>query len=193
MNPKKENVHVELESRYSMDLKNIDIKNLACFICEFLKNNGIEAILVGGACVSIYSHNKYQSYDLDFVTYDNLKSIEKILSKIGFKRIGRCFKHHSCPYLLDFVNPPIAVGNQLVSHFETLKTPSGSLQLLTATDCVKDRLSSFFYWDDEQALEQALIVAKDGHIEIEDVKKWSKNEGHLDKFNIFLHRFMCGK
>ena len=33
-----------------------------------MKNNGIEAVLVGGACVSTYSHNRYQSFDLDFVS-----------------------------------------------------------------------------------------------------------------------------
>lgn len=61
-----------------MEYSNIDIKDLACFVYELLKNNGIDAVLVGGACVSIYSQNQYQSYDLDFVTYEELKHIEKV-------------------------------------------------------------------------------------------------------------------
>lgn len=109
-----------------------------------MKNQGIDAVLVGGACVSIYSQNKYQSYDLDFVTYNQLKQVEKALAKEGFKRTGRCFTHEDCPFLIDFVNPPIAIGNEMIHHFKTLKTSIGSLQLLTPTDCVKDRLSSFF-------------------------------------------------
>ena len=56
-----------------MEYSNIDIKELACFVYELLKNNGIDAVLVGGACVSIYSQNRYQSYDLDFATYEELK------------------------------------------------------------------------------------------------------------------------
>lgn len=49
-----------------IEYSNIDIKTLACFVYELLKKNGIDVVLVGGACVSIYSHNRYQSYDLDF-------------------------------------------------------------------------------------------------------------------------------
>lgn len=76
------------------------------------KRSGIDAVLVGGACVSIYSKNRYQSYDLDFVTYEELNNIEKALEKLGFKRSGRCFSHAKCPYLIDFVNPPIAIGHE---------------------------------------------------------------------------------
>jgi hypothetical protein len=176
-----------------MEFSNIDIKDLACFICETLKSNGIEAVLVGGACVSIYSQNRYQSYDLDFVTYKDLKLIEQVLVKLGFKRTGRCFSRDDCPYLLDFVNPPIAIGNESIRHFETLNTPAGSLQLLTPTDCVKDRLSSFFHWNDEQALEQALIVAKAHLINLNDVKRWAKKEDHQEKLKMFLKRLQSSR
>ena len=52
-----------------MNFSNIDLKDLACFIYETLKKAGIDAVLVGGACVSIYSQNRYQSSDLAFLTY----------------------------------------------------------------------------------------------------------------------------
>lgn len=130
-----------------MNFSQIDLKDLACFIYETLKGVGIDAVLVGGACVSIYSHNRYQSSDLDFVVYEELRPIEKALAPLGFRRTGRCFTHDQCPYLLDFVNPPIAVGSQAIQSFKTMKTPFGSLQLLTPTDCVKDRLASYFHWE----------------------------------------------
>lgn len=169
-----------------MKYSNIDIKDLACFVYELLKDNGIDAVLVGGACVSIYTQNRYQSYDLDFATYEELKHIEKVFNKIGFKRVGRCFSHDDCPFVIDFVNPPIAIGNESIRHFDTLKTSTGTLKLLTPTDCVKDRLASFFHWNDQQALEQALFVAKDHHIDINDVERWAKAEGHQEKFKTFL-------
>ena len=131
-----------------MDFSNIDIKDLACFACKILLDAGIEAVLVGGACVSIYSHNLYQSYDLDFVSYQGLKLIEQALVKFGFVRNGRCFTRSDCPYVIDFVNPPVAIGHSPIRHFATLTTPLGPLQLLTPTDCVKDRLASFFHWND---------------------------------------------
>lgn len=49
-----------------MDFSTPDLKELACLVYETLKENGINPVLVGGACVSIYSHNRYQSSDLDF-------------------------------------------------------------------------------------------------------------------------------
>lgn len=54
------------------------------------------------------------------------------MHKLGFKRNGRCFSHKDCPYLIDFVNPPIAIGHEAIQHFEVLTTSTGSLQLLTA-------------------------------------------------------------
>lgn len=171
-----------------IDFSQIDLKELACFVYETLRSNGVEAILVGGACVSIYSQNRYQSYDLDFVTYQEMKLIEEIFSKFGFKRTGRCFSKSDCPYVIDFVNPPVAVGHESVRHFETLKTPTGSLQLLTPTDCVKDRLCAFFYWNDEQAFEQAILVAKAHPINLSNLKRWAIVEGHQEKLGRFLKK-----
>jgi hypothetical protein len=79
--------------------------------------------------------------DVDFATYVELKPIEKILSKYGFKRLGRSFTHAHCPYLVDFVNPPITVGLEAVHEFNTLKTTVGVLQLLSPTDCLTYSLS----------------------------------------------------
>ncbi|MGA8164803.1 MAG: hypothetical protein WB791_07250, partial [Waddliaceae bacterium] len=85
----------------------------------------------------------------------------------------------------DFVNPPPAVGNQPVHQFEKLKTSNGSLQLLTATDCVKDRLASYFHWNDLQSLEQAILVAKQHDIDMANINQWSKDEGYAEKFEEF--------
>ena len=71
-----------------MNFENIDVKDLACFIYETLKKAKIEVVLVGGACVSIYSKNRYQSSDLDFVAYEDLRLIEDVLKPIGFRGQG---------------------------------------------------------------------------------------------------------
>ncbi len=169
-----------------MNFSNPDLKELACHIYETLKANGINAVLVGGACVSIYSENRYQSSDLDFATYEEIKPIEKALKKLGFERTGRQFSRPDCPYLIDFVNPPISVGHEAIHEFKTLKTSTGSLRLLSPTDCVKDRLASFFHWNDAQALEQALMVAENHFIDLIDLKRWAKKEGFEKKLREFL-------
>ena len=69
------------------------------------------------------------------------------------------------------------MGNESIRHFKTMRTSSGSSILLRPTDCVKDRLASFFHWNDPQALEQALLVAEGHKIDLKDVKRWAKAEG----------------
>jgi len=142
-------------------------------------------VLVGGACVSIYTHNKYQSFDLDYISPDVTKNIEKVLKKMGFKRIGkfRHYEHNACPYYIEFPPGPIALGSELpITKFNTIN----SITLLTATDCVKDRLAAFYHWHDEQSLQQALLVANSQKIKLHEIKNWSINEKSEEKFNRFL-------
>lgn len=122
------------------------------------------------------------------MTYEEIKLIEKALAKLGFKRTGRQFSHEQCPFLIDFVNPPISVGHESIHEFSTLKTSVGSLRLLSPTDCIKDRLASFFHWNDAQVLEQALLVAENRKIDLKNLKRWAKQEGFEKKFEEFLNR-----
>ncbi len=171
-----------------IDLKKITLENLAAIISEKLKDHSIDSILVGEGCVSIYSQNHYQSYDLDYVTYEDKKKVVKALNELDFYEEGGCFMHKECEYFIEFVAPPIAIGNEPIVNYEYYKTPFGTIKMLTPTDSIKDRLAAFYYWDDKQSLDQALIIYKTipQKIDIEEIKRWSKNEGHLKKFKFFL-------
>ncbi|PIS03395.1 MAG: hypothetical protein COT85_00335 [Chlamydiae bacterium CG10_big_fil_rev_8_21_14_0_10_42_34] len=68
-----------------MNYKKITIEELAAIISKKLQDHGIDSILVGGGCVSIYSHNRYQSYDLDYVTYEDIKKVANALEPISIK------------------------------------------------------------------------------------------------------------
>ncbi len=58
------------------------------------------------------------------------------------------------------------------------------------TDSVKDRLASYFYWNDQQALEQALLVAKNNQIDLKNLKRWAKEEGFFSEFERFLNSYL---
>ncbi|HSW72661.1 MAG TPA: hypothetical protein VLG44_04575 [Chlamydiales bacterium] len=169
-----------------IDYKNISIADLASLVNEKFNGHGIKTVLVGGACVAIYSNNRYLSYDLDFVTFEMSGKIKKVLSELGFELKGKYFSRSDCPFFIEFVSPPIAVGDELVKKFKVLHTPFGQIELLTPTDCVKDRLASFFHWNDRQALEQALMVYQDQKVNLKELERWAKAENHLDKFKDFL-------
>jgi len=167
--------------------KNTGIKDLAALVCRKLKDNEIDAVLVGGACVSIYTKNTYVSYDLDFVSHTSLKEISRVLSDIGFRREStRHFVRKGCLYFIEFVAPPLSIGSEPVKHRMTMKSRFGDLVLLTPTDSVKDRLAAYYHWNDKQALEQAMMVAKAQKVDLKDIKRWSVVEGHEDKYATFL-------
>ncbi len=170
-----------------IDWRNISIKDLAALVCRKLNDNNIDAVLVGGACVSIYTKNKYVSYDLDFVSHTSLKEISRVLSDIGFRREStRHFTHKDCPFYIEFVAPPLAIGSEPVKLRKKITTRLGELVLLTPTDSVKDRLAAFYHWNDLQALEQAVLVAKAQKVSLREIRRWSENEGHAEKYGIFL-------
>jgi hypothetical protein len=170
-----------------IDWKKISIKDLAAMVCKKLKEEDIDAVLVGGACVSIYTKNKYISYDLDFVSHTSLKEISMVLSDIGFRREStRHFVRKDCPFYIEFVAPPLSIGSEPVKQRKKLKSRLGEIILLTPTDSVKDRLAAFYHWNDSQALEQAVLVAKAQKISLSEIRRWSENEGHAEKYAAFL-------
>ena len=166
---------------------NMLLEELAAFVCQALADAGITVTLTGGACVTIWSEGKHVSHDLDFVEEGPVprRKVVEILSRLGFSASGRHFIHAETPFFVEFPSGPLMVGDQRVRRASRRKTPSGTLRLLTPTDCVKDRLAAFFHWNDRQSLDQALMVASARRINLADIRRWSKGEGHEQKFQLF--------
>ncbi|MFT4553649.1 MAG: hypothetical protein ACI9S8_002290 [Chlamydiales bacterium] len=172
------------------DWKNISLEDLAGHLSEELQKEGIEIILVGGACVTIYSKNRYQSHDLDFVTYEDLRKVKKVLKKCEFEEVSKYFRHKDCPWIVEFVSPPVAVGDEAIHKFSNVKTAMGTVKMLRPVDSVKDRLASFYHWGDRQGLEQAIDICLEvAEVNFDELQKWSKKEGHLEKFQQFLEAY----
>lgn len=170
-----------------MNFKRLPLKEFAILISDYLSSNGIDAVLSGGACVSIYTGNKYISYDLDFVllSSEDQKKARHVLAEIGFFEEDRYFKHKDTEYFLDFVSPPLSVGREPVKEIVEIQKGGRTLKLLSVTDCVKDRLAAFYHWGDRQALEQAALVCRDNPVDFREVERWSKNEGTRDRYRMF--------
>ena len=177
----------------SVDFSKISIRDLAGLVNKKFNEHEIRTVLVGGACVAIYSFNRYLSYDLDFVTFETSSKVEKALAELGFLPQGKYYARRDCPFFIEFVSPPVAVGDELIDKFKTLHSPFGQIELLTPTDCVKDRLASFFYWGDRQALEQAVMVCQEQNVDLDAIKRWAKSENHMDKLGEFLKSIPSNK
>lgn len=81
--------------------------------------------------MSIYCKNRYQFYDLDYVTYEDLKRVKEALLEVDFIKEGKYFSHSDCDYFIEFVSPPVSIGDEAVHEFEYHKTPLGTIKMLT--------------------------------------------------------------
>jgi hypothetical protein len=169
-----------------MKIKGISLKNLAIYISDYLRKSGIDTVLSGGACVTIYTDNKYLSYDLDFVlqVYIDRKKIKTVMEKIEFQEEGRSFKHKDTQYYIEFLSPPLSVGEEPAKVISSIEEGNKVLRLLSPTDCVKDRLAAFYHWDDRQSLDQAILVCRDNKVDLKEIERWSLNEGMKNKFEV---------
>jgi len=174
------------------DLNKLSIIELAALICDSLGKEGLKATLSGGACAEIYSNNKYVTGDLDFVVNyvwpENDKIIERVMSALGFEKSGRIFINRSVSYSVEFPPGPLSIGEEQKINPVELKVKTGTLSLLSPTDSAKDRLTGYFYGNDAQCLEQAVMICQINNVRIEDIRKWARNEGRPDKFREFETR-----
>jgi hypothetical protein len=166
-------------------IKDMSSGELAAFISTHLRRNGIEVVLSGGSCVSIYSENKYVSGDLDFIEFGSIsrRKLKKVLGEIGFSYgKDRYFRSSETDIFLEFPPGPLSVGEEPIREIITLNFPTGELRIISPTDCVKDRLAAYYHWGDRQSLEQAVLVAKDNEIDLNELERWSEGEGKLSAF-----------
>jgi len=167
----------------------MSMEELAAYVCSSLEKEGIETVLSGGCCVELYSQGRYTSDDIDLIDRFNggHRKIKQIMEKLGFKehKMKRYFVHDDTELFIEFPRGPLGVGDAPVNTIAKRTTETGTLKLLTPTDCIKDRLSAYYHWNDEQSLLQAVWVAHENEFDINSVEKWSENEGMLEKFTKF--------
>ena len=173
------------------------LTELAVIISGALEQNGIIATLSGGAAVSIYSKNQYQSADLDFVTTALIDELKEALEPLGFIHSGNprlsVFDHPATAWYIEFPPAPLAFGGTYVdpSSCARLKTNFGGLRIITPTQSVMDRLIAAAAWNEPQSLEQALLVVAHqiDKIDWEELDRWVINEGIVtDKEIIEFYR-----
>ncbi len=163
------------------------LPDIAAIVCDACLENGIRVVLSGGACVSIYTENKYASYDLDFVLESPVSrsKVRAVVAALGFREEGRHFRHPRTPYIVEFLSPPLSVGEEPVREIREIRRGGKSLRLLSPTDCVKDRLAAFYHWNDRPSLDQAILVCRDAKVDLREVRRWSLREGMKDKYALF--------
>jgi hypothetical protein len=172
-----------------MKIKSMSQAELAAYIQDSLQEEGISVVLSGGSAVSFYSSDKYVSKDLDLINVNFTKrsKIKFVMQKLGFREQGRYFVSPETEIFIEFPNGPLSVGEEPVKEVREFKLTTGTLRVVSATDCVKDRLCAFYFWNDQQGLAQAVLVSESQKVDLEEIERWSKVEGKEREYEAFKH------
>ena len=89
----------------------------------------------------------------------------------------------------------VFIGDEIIKDkdFSKMKTKHGTSKLLSPEDCVKDRLAGYFYWDDRQSLEQAILVSIDKKVSLRKIRAWAMGEREEKKLLHFIDELKKAK
>ena len=171
-------------------IKNMSQVELAAYIEDILQQARITVVLSGGSAVSFYSSDKYVSKDLDLINinFARRSKIKSVMERIGFDEQGRYFVNAETQFLVEFPDGPLSVGEEPVKEVSEFKLATGTLRIVSATDCVKDRLCAFYFWKDQQGLGQAILVVQSQNVDLKEVERWSRVEGKESEYEIFKNK-----
>lgn len=170
--------------------KDLSRKKFAAAVVHQLEKHNISCVLVGGACVSIYTNERHESKDLDFISPYSHESIALALAEIGFVKKGRYFHHPNSELYVEFPTGPIAIGNEVpVKPAAELKVAGTSIKMYSPTQSVMDRLAAWFHWNDRRSLIHAIWICEKHPVNISKIKKWATKEKAAESFEQFLNEY----
>ena len=113
-----------------------------------------------------------------------------MLTGLGFMRKPNgLFGHPDHTHSVDILFWPIVLGNEEVNdEWDTIQTEVGGLQILSPTQCVKDRLAGFYNSVDRQSLDRAVAVCLHQEVDMDEIRRWSEGEYATEKLKEFLER-----
>jgi hypothetical protein len=155
---------------------------------DALRRAGIRAVLTGGACAHLYSGGIYQSLDADFVLIAScrLEDLDRTMAGLGFTRVRDRYVHRGVPFFVEFPRGPLGIGEDFRIRPVWRKRGSARTLALSATDACRDRLAAFFHWNDRQSLAAAVAIAARNRVGFGKVREWSREEGNLKGYAIFI-------
>ncbi|MEK7146390.1 MAG: hypothetical protein AAB802_04405, partial [Patescibacteria group bacterium] len=106
---------------------------------------------------------------------------------LGFKNLGKDFYHDDCKFTAEFPGYELVIGDEPMKPEGKIKSGKFTLQLLSPTQCVMDRLAAFYHWKDRQSLQQAIMVAQNHPVKLKAIEVWSAKEGMSDRYKVFLN------
>lgn len=133
------------------------LKFLGHFFGE-LKELGVDAYLVGGQAVEIYTGGQFSTGDVD-ITAGNREEAAKLLLRLGFKKTGMIWLREDLGIAVQIVG----ARPSSTEKARTLVIDGSDVKVVGVEDLVIDRLVSSKYWrsNPKLDLEQAAVLVNE--------------------------------
>jgi hypothetical protein len=166
------------------------LTDVAFEVCTALDRAGTTAVLTGGSAATFYAPHAYESDDLDFVVTLHGGGGELALRALGYQRQVDYYIHPASRFPLEFPPGPLMIGDDHIRQWNTVERPDAQLaHVLAPTDCCRDRLAAFLFWNDFRGLDQALAVCRARpDVDLDVVRDWCTRSHHAAKWDLFARR-----
>jgi len=128
----------------------------AAFFAKQLQKIGVDAILVGGAAVELYTHGQFETADMDFAVTDAQKGAE-LLKELGFERKDSVWLNTGLDIIVDVSGEGYS-GD--VGRVRLVNVRNYELKVAGVEDLIVNRLYSAKFWksNPQRDLEEATAL-----------------------------------
>ncbi|WP_166288271.1 hypothetical protein, partial [Candidatus Nitrosotalea sp. FS] len=122
-----------------------------------LKENSVDAILVGGEAIDLYTAGNFATSDIDLVV-DNKTITEKLLNKFGFGKQGNQLWFNSDLNIIVQVIDKSYSGDS--SRLKKFRVKNYELKVAAPEDLIQNRLYSAKFWksNPQRDMEQSIAL-----------------------------------
>jgi hypothetical protein len=124
-----------------------------------LEDEGVLAVVVGGAAVEFYTRDWYATGDIDLaINKGERKNLGKILEEMGFAPMGRMWVREELGL---YIEAPGDVKDIDPKKVTKVDTDSGYAYIIGLEDIIFDRIQAAEHWKSTSDQEQAIRMASE--------------------------------
>jgi hypothetical protein len=129
------------------------------FITKALKQNGVEAVLVGGQAIDLYTAGTFATTDIDLVVYNKIIA-EKLLNRFGFgKEANGLWLNKDLAIVVQVISQSYSGDSKKLRKF---KIKDYEIRVAAPEDLIQNRLYSAKFWksNTQRDMEESIALLR---------------------------------
>lgn len=129
------------------------------FVTKTLKQNGVDAILVGGQAIDLYTAGTFSTTDIDLVV-DDKPMAEKLLNRFGFGRSANgLWLNKDLAIVVQVISKPYSGDLKKLRKF---KVKDYEFRVAAPEDLIQNRLYAAKFWksNPQRDMEESIALLK---------------------------------